>query len=106
VLNRWLRRTYGERWRRGNRRSFLHGTKEASSLAPPWKLAAAAEYANGAPSPPLELNGGGIPARARNTSCKVAIIDLLTSSSSLSICSKKIEVAPSVTEPRRHVFDI
>ena len=28
-----------------NTRSYVHGTKEAGSLALPWKLAAAAEYA-------------------------------------------------------------
>jgi len=90
----------------GRSQSLGFSAPSAAGLRAVASAAAAAEYANGAPSPPLELNGGGIPARARNTSCKVAIIDLLTSSSSLSICSKKIEVAPSVTEPRRHVFDI
>ena len=45
VMNRWLRRSYGEQWRRRNNRDYIHGNKEASCAALPWKLAAAAEMA-------------------------------------------------------------
>ena len=43
VLNRWLRRSYGETWRQANTRTYVHGSKEASVAFMPWKLAAAAE---------------------------------------------------------------
>ena len=45
VLNRWMRRAYGETWRRNNTRSYVHGSKEGSVASMRCKLAAAAEYA-------------------------------------------------------------
>ena len=45
VLNRWLRRQYGEIWRKSNERTYFFGTKHRSTLALSWRMSAAAEYA-------------------------------------------------------------
>ena len=44
ILNRWLRRTAGETWRKATLRDYSHGSKERSTVALAWKTAALAEY--------------------------------------------------------------
>jgi len=45
VLNRWLRRTYGEAWRKKNSREYLFGTRGKGTTVANWIMAAGAEYA-------------------------------------------------------------